>query len=128
MHAKSLPWHHVSFHTVPFPTMNISVPNNLTTGQPTTLDCTAVTVNGITSRVDLVWYNGTALVRRVNNATANIINSTAVVYRDLFNISSLTRQDDGRVYSCQAVINSEPPLFALSSIRLNVTCKSINTV
>ena len=118
----------ISFHIVPSPTINISVPNNLTTGQPTTLDCTAVTVNGITSRVDIVWYDGTTQLRRVNNVTADIINSTAAVYRNLFNISSLTRYHDGRVYQCQVIINSEPPITSLSSIRLNVTCKSTNSV
>ena len=86
-----------------------------------TLDCTAVTVKGITSRVDIVWYSG-ASVRRVNNVTASIINGTTAVYRDSLNISSLTRQHDGRVYSCQVIINNAALSFAFTSIRLNVTC------
>ena len=110
-------------YVVPAPIVNITVPNNLTTGQSVTLDCSAVTVKGITSRVDIVWYSGVQ-VRRVNNVTASIINDTAAVYRDSLNISSLTRQHDGRVYSCQAIINSDPLLDAISSVRLNVTCKS----
>ena len=116
-----LPYHFL-FSTVPTPNVSITVPNNLTTGQQLIMNCTVVTVKGITSRVDIVWYGG-GQVRRVNNVTASIINGTAAVYRDSFNISSLTRQHDGRVYSCQAIINDEPPLFALSSIRLNITCK-----
>ena len=108
-------------YVVPAPTVNISVPNNLTTGQPLTMDCTIVAVRGITSRVDIVWYSG-GQVRRVNNVTASI-NGTAALYRDSFNISSLTRQHDGRVYSCQAIIYSRRWLFIYTSIRLNVTCK-----
>ena len=119
--TSSLPCH-LTFCTVPAPNVSITVPNNLTTGQSVTLDCTVVTVKGITSRVDIVWYSGVQ-VRRVNNVTASIINGTAAVYRDSYNISSLTRQHDGRLYSCQAIINNEPLLFAISSIRLNVTCK-----
>ena len=103
--------------------MSISVPNNLTTGQPLTMECTMVAVRSITSRVDIVWYNNNIAVRRVNNVTATLVNSTTALYRDSFNISSLTRHYDGSLYSCQAIIYSEPSLFINSSIRLNVTCK-----
>ena len=103
--------------------MSISVPNNLTTGQPLTMDCTMVAVRGITSRVDIVWYSSSGQLRSANNVTATIVNATTALYRDSFNISSLTRQHDGSLYSCQAVIYSEPSLFIYASIRLNVTCK-----
>ena len=108
---------------VPTPVVNISAPNNLTTGQSVTLDCSIVAVRGITSRVDIVWYGNGIQVRRIDNITASIINGTTAVYMDSLNISSLTRQYDGRLYSCQAIINNEPPTIAFSSIRLNVTCK-----
>ena len=110
--------------TVPAPNVTITVPNNLTTGQSVTLNCSAVAVKGITSRVDIVWYSGVQ-VRRVNNVTASIINDTAAVYKDSLNISSLTRQHDGRVYSCQVIINTEPLILLVdsTSIRLNVTRK-----
>ena len=110
-------------YSVPTPVVNISAPNNLTTGQSVTLDCSIVAVRGITSRVDIVWYGNGIQVRRIDNITASIINGTTAVYMDSLNISSLTRQHDGRLYSCQAIINNEPPTIAFSSIRLNVTCK-----
>ena len=110
--------------------MSISAtPNNinLTTGQSLTLECTIVAVLGISSTLDIVWYADglTTEVRRVDNITAiSIINSTATVYRDSYIISSLTRQHNGRLYSCQAVINDEPLLIIPSpSIRLHVACK-----
>ena len=106
--------------------MSISVPNNITAGQPQTMDCTMVAVRGITSRMDIVWYNNSIPVRRVNNVTASIINGTAAVYMDSFNIS-LTIKDDGIVFSCQGVINDELIFTIHSSIRLNVTCKFKNT-
>ena len=110
--------------------MSISAaPNNLTTGQPATLECTIVAVQGISSTVDIIWYmyaDGLAVeVRRADNVTAiNMINSTIAVYKDVFIISSLTRQHNGRLYSCQAVINDELLLIIPSSpIRLHVICK-----
>ena len=110
--------------------MSISAaPNNinLTTGQSLTLECTIVSVLGISSTLDIMWYADglTAEVRRVDNITAmSIINSTAAVYRDSYIISSLTTQHNGRLYSCQAVINDEPLLIIpSSSIRLHVACK-----
>ena len=103
--------------------MSISALNNLTTGQSMTLNCSIVAVRGITSRVDIVWYGNGVQVRRMDNVTASIINGTAAEYRDSLNISSLTRQHDGRVYSCETIINSEPLLIDNSSITINVTCE-----
>ena len=88
-----------------------------------TLNCSIEAVRGITSTVDIVWYGNGVQVRRMDNVTASVTNGTAVVYRDSLHIASLIRQHDGRLYSCQAVINSEPLTIAFSSIRLNVTCK-----
>ena len=101
----------------------MSAPNNLTTGQSAILDCSAVAVRGITSRVDIVWYDNGVQVRRMDNITASIINGMAAVYRDSLNISSLTRKHDGRVYFCEVIINSEPLVIDNSSITINVTCE-----
>ena len=115
---------------VPIPNVSITAtPNNinLTTGKPLTMECTIVAVLVISSTLDIVLYADslTAEVRRVDNITAmRIINSTAAVYRDSYVISSLTTQHNGRLYSCQAVINDEPLLIIpSSSIRLHVACK-----
>ena len=103
--------------------MSISAPNNLTTGQPLRMDCTMVAVRGITSTVDIVWYGSGGQLRNASDVTATIINGATSLYRDSFNISSLTRHYDGSLYFCAAIIYSEPSLFIYSSIRLNVTCK-----
>ena len=106
--------------------MTISAPNNLTTGQSVTLNCSAVAVRGITSRVGIVWYDNGIQVRRMDNVTASIINGTAMVYADSLNISSLTRQHDGRVYVCEVIISIEPLLVNFSSVTLIITCKFVN--
>ena len=103
--------------------MNISVPNNLTTGHPVTMNCTIVVVRGISSRVDIVWYSGLQQVRRVNNAAASVLTDTAAMYRDSFSIPSLSIQYDGREYLCEAIINSHPLVIASSSITLKITSK-----
>ena len=108
---------------IPTPVVTMSAPNNLTTGQSMTLDCSAVAVRGITSRVDIVWYDNGIQVRRMDSVTTSIINGTAVMYRDSLNISSLTRQHDGKVYSCEVIINSEPLVTDNSSITINITCE-----
>ena len=82
-----------------------------------------VAVRGITSRVDIVWYDIDGQFRNASDVTATIIMGTTALYRDSFNISSLTRQHDGRFYGCVVVIHSEPPLFIYTYITLNVTCK-----
>ena len=116
----------ILYYSVPTPVVTISAPNNLTTGQSVTLDCSAVVVRGITSRVDIVWYDYNGVqVKRMDNITASIINGTAVVYTDSLNISLLTRQHDGRVYICEAIINSEPLLAAFSPVTLIIACKFV---
>ena len=118
--------HMCVFYLVPTPVVTISAPNNLTTGQSVTLDCNIVAVRGITSRVDNVWYDNGIQVRRTDNVTASMINDTTAVYTDSLNVSILTRQHDGRVYLCEAIINSEPLLATFSYITLSVVCKFVN--
>ena len=113
-------------YSVPTPVVIISAPSNLTTGQSLTLDCSIVAVRGITSRVDIVWYDNGVQVRRMDNVTASMINDTTAVYTDSLNVSILTRQHDGRVYLCEAIINSEPLLATFSYITPSVVCKFVN--
>jgi len=67
-------------------------------------------VRGITSRVDIIWTNGSnTQVRRANNVAASNINTSAV-YNDIFVIPSLDISDISGVYQCEVVINSSPPI------------------
>jgi len=76
------------------------------------LQCCAITVRGITSRVDIIWTNGSNIqVRRFNNIAASNILNTSAVYNDIFVIPSLDIGDIGSVYQCEVVINTSPPII-----------------
>ena len=91
--------------------------SNQRVGQSLTLQCEVTTVRGITSRVDIVWSSdGTELERM-----SGVIATTPLVYTDSYNISLLNTTDDGRVYECEAVINSSPSAIATdNNITLDV--------
>ena len=110
----------VCFHcTVPTPSnVIITAPNTQIVSQFLTLECSVTTVRGITSRVDVVWstVDGVTL-KKIEAITV----STTTEYMDNFTIPLLSTTDDGRVYQCEIVINTSPPVMATGSITLDVT-------
>ena len=94
--------------------------NTQTVGQSLTLQCEVTTVRGITSRVDIVWSSNGTVLRRINDATATIMDNL-LVYTDSYTISRLSTTDDGRVIQGEAVINVSPSVMASDSITLDVT-------
>ena len=96
--------------------------NTQTVGQSLTLQCEVTTVRGITSRVDIVWYRGGTVLRRINDTTATTMDNS-LVYIDTYTISQLNTTDEGRVIQCEVVINTSPPVMASDSITLDVTGK-----
>ena len=109
------------YFLVPSPTVNVTALNNQTVGQSIALQCKAITVRGITSRVDIVWSirNGTEL-KRMNDTTATAVDSS-LMYTDVYNISQLNSTDEGTVIQCEIVINTIPSVTASNSITLDVT-------
>ena len=91
--------------------------SNQIVGQSLVLECDVTTVMGITSGVEIVWSEDDSEVQRVSRA-----NST--MYRDLYNIALLGTADDGRLYKCEAVINTNPSVISNNDITLNVNGKS----
>jgi len=75
------------------------------------------TVRGITSRVDII--------RRIDNSIMNAsfssMDNVSTIYKFSYNISQLSTTDDGRVYQCDVVINTSPPLLVTDSTTLDVT-------
>ena len=65
-------------------------------------------MRGITSRVDIIWMNGSSftIVKRVENVTATIVNTSAV-YTDQLVTPPLRTNDIGRVYYCEVSINGD---------------------
>ena len=112
------------FYLVPTPTVRIPLPNTQTVGQSLTLQCNGTTVRGITSRVDIVWRNGSngTELQRTNNVSSTTMNNS-LVYTDSYTISQLSTTDEGRVIQCEVVINASPSVMASNSITLDVTGK-----
>ena len=107
---------------VPVHSVQITTPDNETIankriGDPLTLNCTVTTVRGISSSVDIIWSTGGREVRRINNTFADIQNDSAV-YSDLFTISSLSANDNRKVYQCTVLINGSLPFVSSDSITL----------
>ena len=100
-----------------------NVLSNQTVGQSLTLECTIVTVRGITSRVDIVWSSdGTELKRTEGLNNSSVVNDS-VIYTEFYTIPQLSIVDEGRVFMCDVLINTTSPVMATDSVVLNVTGK-----
>ena len=73
-------------------------------------------VKGITSRVDIIWSRGSLELQRTG------VNFTEEMNTDTSNytITQLNTVDDGRVYQCDVVINTSPPVLATGTVTLDV--------
>jgi len=100
---------------VPRPAVDITNIDNVEFGNATTLECNAMAVRGITSRVDIIWRTGNTTVRRVDGVTANTVSNSAV-YTDQLITPPLSVNDNGRVYVCEVRINTA---FGINSIVLD---------
>ena len=97
----------------------MTVLNDQTVGQSLALQCKVTTVRSITSRVDIVWSSNGTVLRRINGATATILNDS-IVYTDYYNITMLSTSYDRRRIECEVAINLNPPIMVSSNITLNV--------
>ena len=113
----------IVFSLVPTPNIQVTAPSNQTGGQPLTLQCNITAVRGITSRVEVIWLDGSTTVRRMSNITAATITDNTTVYSDSLTIPSLTITHNNRSYTCQALIHATPLLVVSHNLTLNVTCK-----
>ena len=109
----------ISYTIVPIPSnIRVTAPNSQIVGQSLTLECSVNTVRGITSRVDIVWSSDDLLVEGIK---ANSTTETVVTFTSIFTIPQLSTTDDGRVYQCEVVINTSPPVMATGNVTLDVT-------
>jgi len=102
---------------------NVSVitHNTQIVGQPLTLECSVTTVRGIISRVDVVWSINASEISITEGVNVTFINKHSATYSAFYNIPLLSTADDGRVYQCEIVINTSPPVMIVGSVRLDVT-------
>jgi len=110
-----------TFNTAPTPDVNITASNNQTVGQSLTLECSVTAVRGITSRVDIIWSIDGRELERIEGVNVSSTTDNSVVYTDTYNISQLSTNDDGRVYQCEVLINTSPPVMVNDSVTLDVT-------
>ena len=107
---------------VPTPdTVNVTAPNIQIVGQSLTLECSVTTVRGITSRVDIVWKTGALEIETVEDINSTVLNYNSELYQTSLLIPQLSTTDDGRVYQCEVVIDTSPPVMATGSVTLDVT-------
>jgi len=90
-------------------------------GQSLTLECSVTTVRGITSRVDIVWSSDSEESQRINGVDASFTTDSFSMYKTIYTIPLLHTTDDDRVYQCEVVINTSPPVMTLRNITLDIT-------
>ena len=79
------------------------------------------TVRGITSRVDIVWSSNGLEIQRSYGINVSFSRNNSTLYTSIYTIPQLNTTDDGKVYQCEVVINTSPPVMATSSVTLDVT-------
>ena len=95
----------------------LSIP---TVGQPLSMECIMTTVRGITSMIDIIWSRDGVDVKRTTRASISSSLGSSIVYRDFYNISLVTTNEEEKLYQCRGVINTAPNLTALNNILLDV--------
>jgi len=97
---------------------SVSALNAQIVGQSLTLECRVTVMRGITSRVDVVWSSDGSSISTLKGI--NMSKGSNAQYSEMHVIPQLSTMDDGRVYQCDVVINTRPPVMATSNITLNV--------
>ena len=109
--------------SVPAPSVTVHTPKNQIVGQSLTLKCDITTVRGITSNVNLIWSSNGVNIKRTEGINVNSRTSNSLLYKDSYNISQLSTDDENRTYNCMAVIATPSPVKTTESVTLNVTSK-----
>ena len=90
-------------------------------GQSLTLECSVTTVRGITSTVNFVWSKNGTVLKEESKLTEESTIQNLDIYTDTYTISPLSVIDDGRIYQCEVVIETSPPVTATDNVTLDVT-------
>ena len=116
--------YYTSYVSVPNSTyVSVTAPIAQIVGQSLILEVNVTTVRGITSRIDIEWSIGNTTLQRTEGVNITFTESDSVVYKDIYSIMQVSTFDDGRVYQCKVIINTNPQLMATDSITLDVTGK-----
>ena len=66
-----------------------------------------------------MWSSNDIILRRINDTMATTVDSL-LVYTASYNISQLSTTDDGRVISCEVVINTNTSIMVSNNFTLSV--------
>ena len=105
---------------MPIPSVTVNILNNQTVGQSLILKCSATTVRGITSRVDIMWSRNGLELNTIRGVNSSIIDDSES-FTDTYTIQQLNTADENREYQCEVSINIESPVKVTGSVALNVT-------
>ena len=114
-----VPAPHIKITVFGYETLKNDTLENISIGDPLTLDCTVSTVRGISSQADvsIIWSTGNEIIRRAVNVMADVKNYSTI-YTDSLEIASLSATDNGRAYVCTVLINSSQVLFNVDVLTL----------
>ena len=102
------------------------VPHNVqTVGQSLLLECVVTAVRGITSTMDIIWSSGDVMLNTERNVSINFTTLYTASYTSTYIIPLLSTLDDDVAYSCEVVINTNPPVTATGSTKLDVIGKLV---
>ena len=101
--------------------MTITAPVTQIVGQSLILEVNVPSVRGITSRIDIEWSIRNMIIQRTVGVNITSTANDSVVYKDIYMITQVSTFDDGRVYQCKVILNTNPQLMATDNITLNVT-------
>ena len=112
---------HYVYIAVPSPYDIHVVPHNVqTVGQSLLLECIVTTVRGIISGMDITWSRDDVVFQTERNISINHTTLYTASYTSTYIIPQLSTLDDGRIYSCEVVINATPPIPATGRIEIDV--------
>lgn len=109
-------------YLVPTPDhVNVTAISAQTVGQPLILECYITTVRGITSGMDIVWSNNGSELKRTDGANVTSTSDNLQTYKDYFTAFQLNTSDNGKVYQCEVIVNTNPTLTADGTVTLDLT-------
>ena len=121
-----LPVIYYPFYLVPSTyVLNVNSSHIQIVGQSVTLECILTTVQGITSAVNFVWRTNGAVLKEEEKLNTSYTTESLNAYSSTYTISPLSTADNDRIYQCDILISSSPPVTATGSVTLDVTGMSI---
>ena len=66
-----------------------------------------------------MWSSDGVQLKRIGGVNGSFTSDSTVTYKDYYNAWQLNTSDDGKVYQCEVLVNSSPPLIVDGNITLD---------